>query len=344
MVNKKRNFIHLAPVTVIVLIALSLGVASKVEFTTIAEKWGHPSDSNKLAMYEQTGLKNVKCYGSSMSLKNSLVKVDGIYGLDTYAKSHTVKIYYDPSVISESKVKESLFTPIKQEIRRFKPGTIDSLSVWEAGVYGLFDVIDFNNLFYTLREDEGVFGFETHFGEPVLTTVYYDALKTNPSKIKDQIEKDIIVAKKAKVELDFKVENECVNKDSISIVDYKKRIFRTYDREFNGYKKYSVEKLSVFIFPMPEAASPQLRRYFSYLTSHLSADDGIVRLSTRFTNKPSCFIYFDESQTSVEKIKGALTKKKLTVFLSNAQTKDVDNPFHIKPNGMVKKAVDVKID
>ena len=347
-VNKRKGFKYLSPVAVVLLIALSLGAASQVEFTTIAEKWGHPNDIQKLAVYEQSGLKNVKCYGSSMSLKNTLTRVDGIYGLDTYAKSHTVKIYYDPSTISEGKVKESLFTPVKQEIRRFKPGAIDSLAVWEAGVYGLFDIIDFNNLFYSLREDEGVFGFETNFGEPVLTTVYYDPSKTNSLKIKDQIEKEEVIAKKAKaeetLELNFKVEDKGENKPTISVVEYKKRIFRTYDRVFNNYKKYTEENLSIFIFPMPEAASPQLRRYFGYLTSHLSVDDGIVRLSTRYTNKPSCFIYFDPSQTNVDKIKQALIKKKLTIFLSNSETKDVVNPFHIKPEGVVKKALEVAID
>ena len=59
------------------------------------------------------GLKNIKCYGSSMALKGTLENIDGIYGLDTYAKSHTVKVYYDPSDISEKKVKASLFTPLK---------------------------------------------------------------------------------------------------------------------------------------------------------------------------------------------------------------------------------------
>lgn len=347
-ISKKKNLKYLSPVMVVVLVLLSLGAASQIEFTTIAEKWGHPDPSHKLAVYEQAGLKNVKCYGSSMSLKNTLVNIDGIYGLDTYAKSHTVKIYYDPAVISGKKVKESLFTPIKQEIKRIKPGTVDSVAVWEAGIYGLFDLIDFNNLFYSLREDDGVYGFETHYGEPVLTTVYYNPELTNPEKIKKQIEKEEVLAKKAKtvekLELDFKVENNGVNKGFISAADYRKRIFRIYDRVFNDYKKYSKENLSVLVFPMPEAASPQLRRYFSHLTSHLSADNGIIRFSTRFTNVPTAFIYFDPAQTNAEKIKAALVKPKLTIFTGDNQTKEVANPFHIKPNGKVVKAGELDLD
>ena len=39
-----------------------------------------------------------------MSLKNQLETIDGIFGLDTYAKSHSVTIYYDPKVISEKNI------------------------------------------------------------------------------------------------------------------------------------------------------------------------------------------------------------------------------------------------
>lgn len=347
-INKKKNYKYLAPVAVVVLIALSFGAGYNFEFTTISEKWGAYDKVGNLATYEQTGLKNVKCYGSSMSLKNTLVNVDGIYGLDTYAKSHTVKVYYDPNEISESKVKASLFTPIKMEVRKIKPKSLDSLAIWEAGVYGLFDIIDFNNFFYTLREDSGVYGFETHFGEPVIASVFYDPSKTNSQMIKTQIEQEEVIVKKQQatesIELNFEVESDGINKGYIKLPDYKRRIFRTYDRKFNDYKKYSQEQLSVFVFPMPEASVPALRRYFGSLTSHLSADDGIVRLSTRYTDQPTAFLYFDPVQTNADKIKEALVKKTLTVFTSETATRDLENPFHIVPNGNVVKAKEISID
>jgi len=347
-VNKKKNFKYLAPVATVVLVLLSLGAAMDFEFTTIAERWGDFDSIENMQVYEQTGLKNIKCYGSSMSLKSTLVNVDGIYGLDTYAKSHTVKVYYDPKEISEMKVKKSLFTPIKQEVRKIKPGTLDSLAVWEVGIYGLFDLYDYNNMFYTLLSDSGVFGFETHFGEPVEAAIFFDYSKTNPKKIKAQIENDFVMAKKPKgvekVDLNFKTENDGKLSGFISLADYRQRIFRPYDRKFNEYKKYEEEKLSVFIFSMPEAGVSSLRRYFSSLTSHLSADNGIVRLSTRYDNGPTAYLYFDASQTNVGKIKEALVKEKLTIFLSETETKDIDNPFHIKPDGKVVSASDIKID
>lgn len=346
-VNKKGNYKYLAPIAVVVLIALSLGAASKFELTTIAERWGKFNEIKNIAMYEQTGLKNVKCYGSSMSLKGKLENVEGIYGLDTYARSHTVKVYYNPAEISETKVKAALFTPTKLEVQKLKGNNVDSLAVWEVGIIGMFDLIDFNNLFYTLQKDKGVYGFETHFGEPVSTIIYYDANVTNPQNIKQRIETKKMTVEKAKavqeIEFDFKVEGTGVNKGFISAADYRQRIFRPYDRMFNDYKEYKPEELSVFIFPMPEAANSALRRFFGSLSSHLSADSGIVRLSTRYFKTPCGLVYYDPQVTSVENIKAALVKPQLTIFLSDTETKDIKNPFHIKPdNGYEKPAVEMR--
>lgn len=345
--NKSNKLKYLAPIATVVLILFSLGAARNFEFTTISERWGNFDKTKNIAVYKQTGLKNVKCYGSSMALKSQLENIDGISGLDTYAKSHSVAIYYDQKVISEKKVKKALFTPTKMEVRKIK-GSVDSLAQWEVGIYGLFDLYDFNNLFYTLKEDEGVYGFETHFGEPVTANIFYDASKTNTQKLIAQIEKDFVMAKKPKaiekVELDFKVENKGENKGYVSLANYRQRIFRPYDRKFNDYKKFAPEQLSVFIFPMPEAGVPTLRRFFGSLSSHLSADEGIVRLSTHYTDSPSAFLYFDPSKTDVEKIKNALIKPMLTVFLSDTETKDIENPFHIKPEGKVIKATELNID
>lgn len=347
-ISKKKSFKYLSPITVVIFILLSLGAASNFEFTTISEKWDNFDQVEGMAVYEQSGIKNVKCYGSAMSLKNNLVSVAGIHGIDAYAKSHTVKIYYNPKEISETKVKASIFTPIKMEIKKIKGNKLDSLAVWEAGVYGLFDLIDFNNLFYTLRENKGVYGFETHFGEPVIANIYYDPALTNTEKLKEQIEKDAITVKKKDseetIELSFEVEGNGTEKGFINLGDYKRKIFRTYDRKFNDYKNYGLEQLSVFVFPMPEAGVPALRRYFGSLTSHLSADSGIVRFSTRYIDQPTAYLYFNPATSNIEKIKEALAKKTLTVFTSDTQTKDLENPFHIKPEGKIIKATEANID
>ena len=347
-INKSKNMKYLAPIAVVVLIAISLGFSTGLEFTTISERWGDINPQKELAVYEYVGLKNVKCYGSSMSLKSTLVNVEGIHGLDTYAKSHTVKIYYDPAVISETKVKSSLFTPTKLETQLIGKAKIDSLAVFEVGVYGLFDLIDFNNLFYTLRVDKGIYGFETSFGEPVNASIYYDPKITSSSNILKRINSKTVTAKKPTgsevIELSFKTENSGEKKGSISVDNYRQRIFRVYDRMFNKYIKYDKSKLSVYVFPFPESGVSKFRRYLGSLSSHLSADEGIVRLSTRYTESPMGYVFFDPTQTNADKIKESLSKENLTVFISDTETKDIVNPFHIKAKGTVMNAEEIEID
>ena len=346
--KQKTNIKYLAPAATVVLVALSLGAASNFEFTTIAERWGGFESVGNVATFQMSGLKNVKCFSSAMSVKSKLQSVHGIYGVDAYASSHTVRVYYNPAEIAETKVKASLFSPAKQKVREAKKDLPDSLAMLEIGIYKLFDLIDFNNLFYALRDDKGVFGFETQYGEPVMATIFYDPANTNPAQIRSEIEAREVVAKKPTgsetIALEFKCEDDGKVLGFIDAASYKKRLFKPYDRKFNGFEEYDVSKLDVFIFPMPEADLTPLRRFFGSLSSHLSADDGVVRLSTRYLDAPSGMIFFDPSKTSVEKIRIALTKPKLTVFKTETETQDIDNPFHIKPDGEVKNAADVSID
>ncbi|MBI5474768.1 MAG: 4Fe-4S binding protein [Ignavibacteriae bacterium] len=343
--KQKTNIKYLAPAATIVLVALSLGAASNFEFTTIAERWGGFDSVGTVETFQMSGLKNVKCFSSAMSVKSKLQSVHGIYGVDAYASSHTIRVYYNPAEIAETKVKAALFSPAKQKVREAKKDLPDSLAMLEIGIYKLFDLIDFNNLFYALRGDEGVFGFETHFGEPVMATIFFDPNNTNAGKIRSEIEAREVVAKKPTgvetISLNFSCEDDGKVVGFINAAAYRKRIFKTYDRKFNGYEEHDLSKLNVLVFPMPEADVTPLRRFFGSLSSHLSADDGVVRLSTRYFDEPSGLVYFDPTKTSVEKIRLALTKPKLTVFKTDTETQDIANPFHIKPDGVVKKGIDV---
>ena len=343
-IHNSRNLKYLSPVVVLLLVSLSLAASLKFELTTISERWGNFTDLKSIAMYEQTGLKNIKCYSSSMSLKAKLATIDGICGLDTYARSHTVKVYYNPAEISEKKVKASLFTSTKMEVRRLKADEVGSLAMWEVGIGGLFDLVDINNLFYTLREDAGVYGFETRFGEPVQTVIFYDPGVTNTDQIKRRIEiKTMSIPRgnaSVNIAFDFKLEDGGATKGSISAAAYRARIFVNYDRLFNDYKDFKNEQLSVLVFPMPEAALPAMRRSFGSLASHLSADPGIVRLSTRYMKAPMGLVFFDPEKTSVEKIRAALVKPQLTVFLNDTDTRDIPNPFHLNPEGKIMTAAE----
>jgi ferredoxin len=338
-INKSKNLKYLAPITLVVVIALVLVAANFYELTTISLRWGKPFGTG--TVYTQTGLKNIKCYGSSMTLATALENIEGIYGLDTYAKSHIVKVYYDPSVISEKQVKESLFTHGKIQIVDPGNNLSEPVGTFIVGIYGLFDQLDFDNLYYLLKEKNGVYGFETQFGEPVLTTIYFNPSLISQAAIQSQIEKEFVYAKNERVDLNFQTDGTGKLKENITVLDFKNRMFNSYDEQFNSYENYKPEQLSVLKFSMPEADDLALRESLAYLVSHLSGNEGIVRFSTLFDGTPSCYIYFDPAKTTAQVVKKSLTQKKLKVFISETETEERENPFHINPEGKIIKAIEV---
>lgn len=343
-VSKKKNLKFLSPVTVIVVIALALGIANFYEFSTISVRWGKPTGQG--AVYTQSGIKTIKCFGSSTTLAGTLEGVEGIYGLDTYTKSHTVKIYYDPAVITEKEVKETLFTPVKLELTDPGDDMNKQVAVMKIGVLGLFDKIDFGNLNSLLGARNGIFGYETEYGEPVVVTVYFEPSVISVDDIRKQIEIKSLSIKTEKgtekIEQDFKAANKGQILTPITVMDYKRKMFDSYDNQFNDYENYKPEQLSVFQFLMPEAADEELSSSLPYLASHLSGNEGIVRFTTGFDGASFGYVYFDKMRVKIEDIKALLIKAKFTVFVSDKETEEVENPFHIQPEGKILNAKDIK--
>ncbi|MBN1637779.1 MAG: 4Fe-4S binding protein [Ignavibacteriales bacterium] len=343
-INGKSWTKYLAPVATVVLIALSLGFASKFEFTTISERWNDFDKVNTIAIYEQTDLKTVKCYGSAMSLKNHLTSLKGIYGLDAYASSHTVKIYYNPTEISEKQIIEILFTPQKIEIRKATGLQIDSIAMFEIGIDNLFDAIDHQNLKLALEQNENIYGFDTYFGEPVIATIFYNPQEIKSEDIKNIINADEITATQNGVavdlELNFKTTGKGEDKGFISVRDYNIRLFNEFDRPFNKYPEQDIEKLSVLIYPFvePELDEATINRNLIFLMSHLSNNKGIFRITRRYIEQPTMFVYFNSAITSLEQVQRDLTSPKLIVTYRDGSKEEIDNPFRSQPVGDVKPA------
>ena len=338
-INNKKSTKYLAPIATVVLILVSLGFSTQIEFKTISERWGNFDELENVGVFTKEGLKNVKCYGSAMSLKNQIQKVEGIHGLDAYAASHTVEIYYDKNKLSELDVKKVIFSPIKQKVRNIKDKSIDSLSIYEVGINNLFDKVDDTNLVFALREKDGVYGFETYFGEPVKAIIYYNESLINPSGIDSLINTKVIEIKKKngvqQLELNFEIDGKGKVTGKMGRYEYEKNMLPEFDRQFNKYETKDEAKLSVLIYPMPEAGHPLLKMRLSYLTSHLSKDPGIVRMRTYYEDEPMAMIYFDSELTNLEKVKEAIKNPVLRVSFSNGTEKDVNNPYKSKPDGKV---------
>lgn len=346
-INKKPVAKYIPPIATILLIVASLGFSSSFEFTTISERWGNFDKVSNLGVYERENLKSVKCFGSATSLKNQIEKVDGIVGIDAYASSHKVTIFYDKSKLNEEDVKAAIFSPVKQKLKLIKKGGPDSLALYQVGVYELFDAYDFLYFSTALKADKGVYGYDSRFGEPVLVNIYYDPKQTNPAEIKHAILVKKIKVKLGQaeemVDLKFKIYEDGVSKGFIGPKEYAKHMFKIYDDVFNDYEKADKSKLSVLIYPMPEADMPLLRRKLSYLVSHLSNNKAIVRFHTEYDNGPKAYIYFDASMTTIDEVKNLISSPKMKVTFTGGRIEEVENPFKSKPEGPVKKAAEVAV-
>ncbi len=338
---------HIALIGTIVLVVAGLIASNYYEFITLTERWGGFEKLDNVEVYHQEGLTSIKCWGSASSFKSQMERVKGVVGIDAYAVSHSADIYYNPNVITKIGVKKAIFQPVKQKIRSTAKSGVDSLSVVQIGIDNFFDKTDFTNLTYALRVSKGIFGFETIFGEPVQTKIFYNEATITPEKIVElitakEIEMKMRDGSTVKKEIEFEVNEGFKDLGKISLLDYQRSMFKGYDKKFNKYSKQNIDSISVLIYPMKEAGDSRLSGKLNYLTSHLSGWKGIVRLSTKYDNSPTAYVYFKEAVTPLDTVKAVLSMEKMRVHFRGGEIKLVDNPFKSKPEGIVKKAKELE--
>ncbi len=326
----KRNMPWMPAAATVLLIAVGLYLATTIELPTINLRWGKENKLAKAAVFSQSGLKNVKCYGSSMSFASQMRRVKGVLGVETYVKSHTVKILYDSTMLNARMLKQKIFSPARTLLRK-PPKNAPGVATIRMKIDKLFDSYDNFYLTQLLKQTDGIWGFSTEFGEPVLAQIYFDSAKVSPADIKRAVEQPELTyvsrGKAHTVGVNFKVNSMDDSLGVLPVKDFISRMFAPYNMAFNHYKSYKPEELAVYELPMPQAASPRFRRSLQMLVSHLSTDDNVVRFQTVYTDKPYARIYYVTGKISPDSIYAALQKPTLTVHYRNGKTGKVKNPF-----------------
>lgn len=175
-INKKGKK-WIPALILLTLITVGIIIGESFEVPTIAEYWGDKGTKEQMSVYEQSGLKNIKCFGSSSSFANKMRKVKGVTGVSTFVGSHTVKIWFNPSQIDTLSLQKSIFVPVKVSINKLASET-DSVSVFNLRVDNFFDPYDTNYLTLLLKQNAGIYGFATEYDCPVRVTIY---TKNSPS-------------------------------------------------------------------------------------------------------------------------------------------------------------------
>ncbi len=336
----KKEWRWLPSVATVSLIAIGLFLATTIELPTINMRWGNDRQLATASIFSQSGIKSVKCYGSSVSFANKMKRVPGVLGVETFVKSHKVKVLYDPKKLDEEQIRKSIFTPGKTLLHR-PPADIKEIAVVKMGVDKLFDSYDAFYFTQLLRQQKGVFGFSTRFGEPVKATIFFDSSAIQPSGLKQIIEQPTVTyrsrGKTYTKPIRFKVTDATDSLRFIKPQSFISSMFQPYNKIFNKYKTYRAQDLQIYQIAMPQALNPRFRRSMSLLVSHLSTDDFIVRFQTIYKERPYARIYFVRGKTDVEHIYRALTLPKLTVHYRGGKTGEVKNPFQFSEKGLVLK-------
>ena len=170
----------------VVLVAVGFWAGDKYELPTINVTWGLEQtmedgtvkqlvDPSALETMEMTGLRSVKCYGSSMAFKAKPENIRGVYGVKTFVAHHRAEITYDPSVTTPEQIQESVFTPSKFRVNTPDPAVVDSVKMVTIRTENMYDKLDLNFLGLQMRQtDKKIYGLESEFACPLIVRVYMD--------------------------------------------------------------------------------------------------------------------------------------------------------------------------
>lgn len=320
--------------SVVALVAVGLLISAYWELPTIDIRWGSEEQFENAKEYQQAGLKNVKCFGSSKAFATQMQKVKGVLGVQTFVKEHRVKVFYDPEIIDKAGIREGIFNPVNWILSE-PPDGLEELSIVEIGIDRFFDTKDAFLLSELLTQNPGVFGMETSFGEPVEAKIIYDPELADPDKLKMLIEQKSITYtsgdQTVKEKTSYQVAYINPEIEKIATHEYLQKAFNPYNRAFNDYDSYNVEQLRIYTLPFAEAMRQDKQRWFAFLMSHLSDNKNIVRMAVQWQDTaPVLQIYYVSEMVSPKEIHSMLVKPNLTVHYADGSSRDIVNPYSFK--------------
>ncbi len=336
----RKNMKWLPAVVLGFLIVLGVTAGKMFELPTINQKWGTPEQIRDAEMFEISGLKNIKCYGSSTAFANQMRKVEGIFGVSTYVSSHTVHILYDPKLYDEDQVHKLIFVPEKRIIKPVTEGC-DSIICYTLTVDKFFDPYDAIYMQNLLEQKTDACGYQSEYACPVILRIYFEA-GTEPGKetlinvIETRTLSFITNGNEFNVKLPYKVVTFEEKPGKISKTEYAGNMFTPTSSRFNEFKEYRRDAISKYVVLMGENSAFSNR--YNYLISHLSNDKGITGFETRLDSmgNEQGIIFFIDSLTHPDNIYMSLNADSLMFHYNDGSTGTIANPFRFTEQGHVE--------
>ena len=328
-INKQPKLKRLPVIATVLLVLGGVLLGNVWEVPTIDLKWADTEVIDDAAVFSMSGLKNIKCYGSSMAFANQMKRVNGVYGVATYVKHHRVKIYYDDSILDEEKLQEKLFTPQKVVIKTL-PSDVQEVYGISLQLENFFDSYDFNYLSYVVRKETNAVGMISEFACPVIVKLFFPEEIQGKSELIDLIESETFTiettAGPQEIDLGYEVAVE-PEYFTTSKPEYAKMMFTPFERTFNYRSSYTDDIINSFTLPMGD--NGKVRNRLSYLVSHLSNDNGIVAFQTKLDDnyKEVIEISYVDTMTNIPNINASILADSLTITYSSGKTGKVKNMF-----------------
>lgn len=355
-VKGSRNLgnVLLPAIIAVLLVAFGFWAGDKYELPTINVTWGIEEtledgtvkqlvDPSVLKTMEMTGLRSVKCYGSSMAFKAKLEKIRGVYGVKTFVAHHRAVITYDPSVTTSEKIQESVFTPSKFRVNTPDPAATDSIKVVTIRTENMYDKLDLNYLGLQMRLTENkIYGLESEFACPLIVRVYMD-----PSENLDKAWfKKIVNMKELEMPLhgggtkitpvNFKFVDLEDGESYISTEAFIRRMFTPFKAQFKKRVEEFEGKLQ-FVYEIPDAnyEKPIILRNLPFVSNHLSKNDGIIGVYLELNKDlvPALMVRYAAPMTA-SRIWELLNMEKWTITYAEDDVREVDAKLKFKTPGV----------
>ncbi len=216
------------------------------------------------------------------------------------------------------------------QVKNFPPSGVDSLSISISEVENLFDAFDNYYLLNLLSQHEGVYGFESYYGEPAKAAFFYHSNQISAEeivRILNETKSLKLTPEEAPIKLNFLASPSKILSKKFGRDNLHQRLFQRYFVEFNQTQSVEATKLHIYEIGITNIDTMQLRRQLPFLVSHLSAESGLHGFATTFTNRPIAQVYFNPLQIDTARISRLMLADTLLYYKQDNSQVKLANSF-----------------
>ncbi|NWJ51648.1 MAG: 4Fe-4S binding protein [Bacteroidetes bacterium] len=329
----KRKIRWIPPFLIVILISMGFIISAYNEIPTINQQWGKPEQMQRVQSFMQENLSAISCFGSASSFATRMQEMNGVVGVSCFADKHTARIFFDPKITTSHQIKEQIFEP-SNRIISFPQELNQNVDIIMLGIDHFFDPGDADHLAERFADNDGIYAFSTSFGEPVLTTIYFNHNLIRADQIVALINNQNYTFKHllndSPQQTRFKTTNNS-KKEEISAIQLINSQFPSLDIALNNKDSYKKEMIKTLSLDFQQSIIGDNFKWISHLMSHLSGEKGVINFKAYcLGGKPILTIEYVSSKTTTDKIIRTLNQPNLSVFMDDGENMTYKNPFHFK--------------